>query len=99
MLDEGKQKIENIPFGSFHDGVGARLRTVDVEHSGSFETTQGLRQGCVLSLLLFKVFLATALHVVLVRFGRDEAIIRGLVQLNDAGADRGAGVVVVRAKG
>ena len=32
------------------------------------------------------MFFAAALHVVLVRFTKDEAIVRDLVQLNDAGA-------------
>ena len=39
----------------------------------------------MLSPLLFDVFFAAALHVVLVRFSKDEDIVRGLVQLNDAG--------------
>ena len=38
----------------FHDGMRACVRTDDGEHSEWFDVAQGLRQGCVLSLLLFK---------------------------------------------
>ena len=69
----------------FHEGVRARVRTDDGEHSKWFDVTQGLRQGCVLSPILFNVSLAAALHVVLVRFSKYEAIIMDLVQSNDAG--------------
>ena len=35
--------------GQFHEGMRARVRTDDGEHSEWFDVTQGLRQGCVLS--------------------------------------------------
>ena len=73
---------------NFHDGVRARVRTDDGEHSEWFDVTQWLRQGCVVSPLLFNRFFAVALHVVLVRLSQDEAIVRDLVQLSDAGAVR-----------
>ena len=42
----------------FHEGMRARVRTDDGEHSEWFDVTQGLRQRCVLSSLLFKIFFA-----------------------------------------
>ena len=42
----------------FHEGMRARVRTDDGEHSEWFDVTQGLRQGCVLSPLLFNIFFA-----------------------------------------
>ena len=42
----------------FHEGMRARVRTDDGEHSEWFDVTQGLRQGCVLSPLLFNIFCA-----------------------------------------
>ena len=50
-----------------------------------FDVTQGLRQGYVLPHILFHVFFAAALHALLVRFSKNDAIVRDLVQLNDAG--------------
>ena len=56
----------------FHDGTRARVRTDDGEHSEWFDVTQELRQGHVLSPLLFNTFFAAVIHVVLVRFSYDE---------------------------
>ena len=73
----------------FHEGMRARVRTDDVEHSEWFDVTQGLRQGSVLSPLLFNVFFASVIYAaVLVRFSDDPNIARDLVYLEeDLGED------------
>ena len=50
-----------------------------------FYVTQGLRQGCVSSRLLFNVFFAAATHAELVRFSEDPdiLILRDLVHLEE----------------
>ena len=70
---------------NLHEGMRARVRTDDGKHSEWFDVTQGPRQGCVISPLLFIVFFAAALHVVLVGFSPDNATVRDLVQLRDTG--------------
>ena len=45
--------------------------------------TQGLRQGCVLSPMLFNTFFAAVLRVVLQRFSEDTAILAELVHLEE----------------
>ena len=64
-------KIPSV-FRKFHDGMGARVRTDDGEHSEWFDVTQGLRQGCELPPLLFSMFFAAVIHVVLLRFSEDK---------------------------
>ena len=67
----------------FHDGMRARVRMDDGELSEWFEVTQGLRQGCVLSSLLFNIFFAAVIEVVLQRFSDDDAILENLVFLDE----------------
>ena len=67
----------------FHDGMQAQVRMDDGELSEWFEVTQGLRQGYVLSPLLFNIFFAAATEVVLVRFSEDDTILKDLVYLEE----------------
>ena len=67
----------------FHDGMKARVRMDNGELSEWFEVTQGLRQGCVLSPLLFNIFFAAVLEVVLVRFSEDDIILEDMVYLDE----------------
>ena len=81
----------------FHDGMQAQVRMDDGELSDWFEVTQGLRQGCVPSPLLFNVFFAAATEVVLVRFSEDDTILKDLVYLEEE-AGVGAGTPLERAR-
>ena len=73
------QMIEVIR--QFHDGMRACVRSDDGRCSERFEVAQGLRQGCVLSPLLFNVFFAAILFVVLERFSKDAGILADLIHL------------------
>ena len=72
----------------FHDGMRARVRMDDGELSEWFEVAQGLRQECVLSPLLFNIFFAAVIEVVLQRFSEDDTILENLVFL-DVGSGGG----------
>ena len=81
----------------FHDGMQARVRMGSGELSDWFEVTQGLRQECVTSPLLFNILFAAAIEVVLVRFSEDDNILKDLVYLEEE-ARVGAGTLLERAR-
>ena len=68
----------------FHDGMRARVQLDDGDFSARFNVCQGLRQGCVLSPLLFNIFFAAVIIVVLQRFAEDPLTVSDLVYLDDA---------------
>ena len=75
------QMIEMIP--QSHDGMRTCVRSNDRRCSEWFEGAQRLRQGCVLSPLLFNVFFAAALLVAPERFSNDAGILADLIHLKE----------------
>ena len=67
----------------FHDGMRACVRSNQGRCSEWFEVAQGLRQGCVLSPLLFNGFFAAILLVVLERLSKDAVILADLIHLQE----------------
>ena len=62
----------------------ARVQSDDGDLSAWFNVFQGIRQGCVLSPLLFNILFAAVIIVVLQRFAEDTLIVSDLVYLDDA---------------
>lgn len=60
------------------------MRTENSEQSEWFDVTQGLRQRCVLSLLLFTVSFAAMICTVLVRFSESPDMSRRLVHFEES---------------
>ena len=68
----------------FHDGMRARVQVDDGDFSAWFNVCQRLRQGCMLSPLLFNIVFAAVIIVVLQEFAEDPLIVLDLVYLDDA---------------
>ena len=68
----------------FHDGMRARVQLDEGDFSAWFNVCQGLRQGCVLPPLLFNIFFAVVIIVILQRFAVDPLIVSDFVYLDDA---------------
>ncbi|CAB1116553.1 unnamed protein product [Ectocarpus sp. CCAP 1310/34] len=75
----------------FHDGMRARVRMDDGELSDWFFVTQAVRQGCVLSPLLFNIFFAEVLEVFVIRFSEDDVVLRSLVCVEEGNTEAGGG--------
>ena len=76
----------------FHDeGMQACVRLDDRVCSGWFAVEQGLRQGCELAPLLFKIFFAVVINVVSTHYKADKGIMDALVHLRKKRGGGGGG--------
>ena len=72
----------NTVIREFHDGIKASVRSTDGTCSEPFEVNKGLRQGGVLSPLLFNI-IAAIRNVVLQKFSEDADILAEIVYLQE----------------
>ena len=73
----------------FREGMRACVRNDNGDCSEELSVEQRLRQGCVLSSLLFNIFFAAALQVTRQRFSDDPDILADLVHLREQPAKVG----------
>ena len=69
------------------------VRLDDRVYSGWFAAEQGLRQGCVLALILFKIFFAVVVNLAYARLKADKYIMDALVHLGKNKGTGGAGKI------
>ena len=67
----------------FHDGMRVCVRNDDGRCSEWFKVAQRLRQGCVLSPLLFDVFFGAIFFAALERFSKDAGILADFIHLQE----------------
>ena len=79
----------------FHDGMRACVRLDDRVCSRWLAVEQGLRQGCVLALFLFKIFFAAVINLAFMRFKADKGIMDALVHLRKKRGPGGRGETTV----
>ena len=66
-----------------HEGMKACARSRDGTFLKPFDVNQGVRQGCVLCPLLFNIFIAAVLTVVLQTFREDVDILAEIAHLQE----------------
>ena len=75
----------------FHDGMRACVRLDERVCSRWFAVEQGLRQGCMVVPLLFKIFFAAVINVASTRLKADKGIMDALVHLRKKRGAEGRG--------
>ena len=91
----GVPQIMISVIGQFHKDMRACVRLNDRVCSRWFAVEQGLRQGCVLALLLFNIFFAAAINLASTRFKADKGIMDALVYLRKKRGARALGEATV----